>query len=196
MKNPRCSFLVLAAAIFLGFSVTAQPHLLTAERHGDHVRVSAPQLHFLSGKALARLHDGSAVDFTVTLTAAAAHDKRPAITVQDRFTVSFDLWEEKYSVVQQRQDGRSASRLTAVLTEAWILDGLPLPVQALPDRQPFIIRLECSMDPGDAGNGRINGPGLTLAGLIDVFSRKENDKPLRWEASTGLLRLSALKNSK
>jgi hypothetical protein len=57
-----------------------------------------------------------------------------------------------------------------------------------------VIDFECavaeSKDDGDAGDGT----GLTLAGLVDVFSRKGRDAPPRWRGSSGPLRLADLKD--
>jgi hypothetical protein len=196
MKGSRFRILLLALAGILGTQASAQSPSLLVERHDGYLRVSAPQLHFLTGRALDRLHDGSTVTYAITLTAVAERSKKPAFLLQERFAVSFDLWEEKYSVVQIRQDGRAASRLTAAMAEAWCLENMPIPVPAVPDRQPFVIRLECSIDASEAENGSISGSGLTLAGLIDVFSRKRNEEPLRWQATSGPLRLSDLKSDR
>ncbi len=186
----------LAIACILGAVALAQSVSLTVERHGDYLHVAAPQLHFLSGKALEKLHNGASVAYVITLAAIAEHSHTPAFQLQARFAISFDLWEEKYSVVQTGPNGRAASRLTAPMAEAWCLENMPLPVQAVPALEPFVIRLECSIDEVAAGDGSKSSSMTTLARLIDVFSRRSSEKPLRWEAATGPLRLADLKSVK
>jgi hypothetical protein len=182
MKTPRFQIILLVLAAALGFDALAQSGLLTVERRGEFLYVAAPQLHFLAGRIIEKLRDGATVDYVVTLTAAAARDKKQAAQLRERFSVSFDLWEEKYSVVQRRQNGRGTTHLTADMAEKWILDAMPLPVQAIPELQPFIVRLECFADQTQVENDEIIRPMLTLSGLIDIFSRRESEKPLRWEA--------------
>jgi hypothetical protein len=171
-------------------------HSPRVERHGEELHITAPQLRFIQGRALERLHNGSTVAFVITLTAAAEHAGKPAFVLRERFVVSFDLWEEKYSVVQSRPDGRSASRLTSATAEAWCLESMPVPVRAVPERQQFVIKFECYVDESESENGNGENSTLTLSGLIDIFGRKSSEAPLRWEASTGPLRLGDIKSAK
>ena len=94
---------------------------------------------------------------------------------------SFDLWEEKYSVVQSGAKERSASRLTAAMAEAWCLENMPIPVSGVPGDQPFIVKFECSLEQNEEKNGE-NHSSLTLARLIDIFGRKKDEPLPRWEA--------------
>jgi hypothetical protein len=171
----------------------AQSQTLTVERQGKQLRVSAPQLHFLEGAPLEQLHNGASVTFEFTLTFAAGG--AATSRVQERFIVSYDLWEEKYSVVQAGSSGRSTSHLSAAAAEAWCLDNMPLPLPALGADKTFSIKLECSIvDPEDSSGE--NSSVLTLASLIDVFSRKKQPAPLHWEATSVPVRLSDLKERK
>ena len=69
---------------------------LQVARQGNRLVVSAPQLHFIVGKPLEQLHNGASVTylFSVTLTGA------DPIRIRQRFVLSYDLWEEKFSVLQ------------------------------------------------------------------------------------------------
>jgi hypothetical protein len=192
MRTPRFRIILLVLAAALGLDALAQSNLLTVRRQGGSLKVAAPRIHFLSGRILEKLRDGATVDYVITLTAVAAFDKKQIAQLRERFSVSFDLWEEKYSVVQRRKDERSVTRLTAALAEEWILDTMSLPVGAVPQQDPFIIRLECLTDQTQIENDERTRLGVTLAGLIDIFSRGESEKPLRWEAASGPLRLSDL----
>ncbi len=83
-----------------------------------------PTLHFLTGKSLSRLHDGAAVPFDFQLIIAAGSKNNVVARSLERFTVSYDVWEEKFSVVRVRDFRRSGMRLSASSAEAWCLDNI------------------------------------------------------------------------
>ena len=196
MKFPRCRILLFAIGCILSANAPALPQSLQLERHGDHLHVTAPQLLFLFGRAAEKLRNGSTVTFLLTLIAAPEHGRKAGFLEQEKFVVSFDLWEEKYSVVQTAPGSRSASRLTAAAAEAWCLEKMPIAVSSVPEREPFMIRLECSIEENEKKESGEDHSGLTLATLIDVFSRKKQAEPFRWETSAGPFRLVNLKNVK
>jgi hypothetical protein len=193
MKCCRYRILFIAVAVILGAHVQAMSKSLTAEYHGDHLRVRAPQVRFIEGEALQKLHNGSTVAYVLSMAVAAGQNAKHTFLLEKRFLVSYDLWEEKYSVVQAGPGGRAASRLTAEMTEAWCLENMPIPVQAVPERRFFMIRLECSIEENENGNEGKSSSSLTLAGLIDIFSRKPKTESPKWEAVSELLHLDDLK---
>ncbi len=195
MKCYQYRILLIAVAGILGANALAKSRSLTAELHGDHLRVRAPQMRFIEGEALEKLHNGTTVAYVISMAVVAEQNVKPTFLLEERFLVSYDLWEEKYSVVQAGPGGRAASRLTAVMAEAWCLENMPIPLQAVPERQSFMIRLECSIEENENGNVGKSSSSLTLAGLIDIFSRKRKTEPPKWEAVSGFLRLDDLKSS-
>lgn len=193
MRPYRHSILLICLAGFLGLPLRAQSPQLTVERQGKQLRISAPQLHFLEGKASEQLHNGASVTFEITLALSAGGAS--GTRLQERFIVSYDLWEEKFSVVQAGPAGRSASHLSAAAAEAWCLDSMPLPVPSFGAEKAFTVKLACSMlDPEVTATE--NNPILTLASLIDVFSRKKRPEPPHWEAASAPLRLPEVKERK
>ena len=56
----------VALAVFAHLS--AQSTSLKVEREGDRLRVSAPQLHFLTGPPLERLHDGRSATYVFSVS--------------------------------------------------------------------------------------------------------------------------------
>ena len=108
--------------------------------------------------------------------------------------MSFDLWEERFSVVQTGSSSRSASHLTASAAQAWCLENLRFPLPSLPPGKTFVIDLECAAVENESDGDTENGAGMTLAALIDVFSRRERGALPRWRASSGPLRLADLKD--
>jgi hypothetical protein len=186
---------ILSIIGILGAMALAQSQSLMVERRGDQLQIAAPRLHFLTGKALDKLHNGSTVNYVLALTVSEESGRSPVFFVKERFVVSFDLWEEKYSIVQKGSEGRAISHLSATMAEAWFLENVPIPVRAVPEKKPFVIKFECSINEIEEESESKTDSGLTLAGLIEVFSRKKREEPLHWEASVGPLRLSELKNA-
>jgi hypothetical protein len=70
--------------------------------------VVAPHLHFISGKAVEKIRNGAMISYVLKLIITSQHARETAFVLEERFAVSFDPWEEKYSVVQRKPDGRSA----------------------------------------------------------------------------------------
>ena len=193
MTSHRCRTLLLAIGLLWCTGAASQQSRLLVERRGDYLSVSAPQLHFLTGRGMEKLQNGSTVTFVMRLSATPQHGVKAVFSLQEKLVISFDLWEEKYSIVQSRPGGRSASRLTAAMTEAWFLESVKIPIRSIPDRAPFVIRFECRIEENEAPDNGEKSSTLTLAGLIDVFGRKRHEEPIRWEASSGPFRLDDLK---
>jgi hypothetical protein len=192
MKNHRCQIALLTLCVLLCVGVLAQSTSILLERHGDNLKVAAPQLHFISGKALEKLHNGSTIPYVLTLTILPEHSKKQ--TFQSRFAVSYDLWEEDYSV-SRVSDGLNASRLKAAMAEAWCLENMAIPIRSVPERQSFMIRLECLVQ-ADEEKENSDPSGPIFADLVDIFSRKKQEAPQRWEVSAGPFRLEELKGSR
>jgi hypothetical protein len=185
----------LGAAIVLTVcgQLWAQSVRLAVERDGDRLRLSAPDLHFLAGKPLERLHDGGSVVYVVSVTVHVERGESGGARLTQRVVFSYDLWEEKFSVVQADAPHRSSSHLTAFAAEAWCLDLLKLPVRAALASKSFVVKLECTSPVDDAQPGDAPS-GATLTALIDVFSRNARAVPPRWEAVSRPLRLEDLKD--
>ncbi|MGA2261923.1 MAG: hypothetical protein ABSH28_10835 [Acidobacteriota bacterium] len=193
MRSYRYYILLMCFAGIACPLVWAQSLSLTVARQGNHLHVAAPQLHFLAGKPLEQLHNGSSVTYVFDLTVTASGAS--AFSQQERFILSYDLWEEKFSIVQSGAPGRAASHLTAEAAETWCLDNLLVPLPSFSPEKTFMAKLECSIA-DDAESSGDSSSGLTLAGLIDIFSRKKHEALPRWEAVSGPMRLGDLKNKK
>jgi hypothetical protein len=189
MKNNRCQIGMLTLCVLLCIAGLAQTASLVLERHGEYLSVAAAQLHFISGKALEKLHNGSTITYAMTLTVIPEHYKKQ--TLHSKFAVSYDLWEENYSV-SRMPDGRTASRLTAAMAEGWCLESIAIPIRSVPERQSFMIRLECIVQEEEAkDNGEPSG--MIFGDLVDIFSRKKQESPQRWDINAGPFRLEELK---
>ena len=158
---------------------------------GDDLHVAAPQLHFLSGRPLSRLRDGATVVFISQLT--IFRDDRGTVWrhAPERLTVSYDVWEEKFSVILGTTN-RRASRLSAPATEAWCLNNLAISALGLAPERPFWFRLELrTADPKDL-SAVVGEPGISIRGLIELFSRKPGADQDEWTLNAGPLRLANL----
>ena len=162
---------------------------------GDSLRISAPQLHFITGKSLERLKDGAAVVFLGQLSLSSDAGLTGWKRAINRFIVSYDLWEERFSVTRTEQGRRSVSHLSAASAESWCLDNLAIDTAGVPPDRPFWLRLELrAEDPKDL-TAVVGEPGINLTRLVEVFSRPARVQQPRWELTTGPLRLADLRRS-
>lgn len=166
---------------------------LTARLANGHLRVSAPQLRFLTGKVLERLHDGAPVVLALQLSLST--DAAGGVWLRDvaRFAISYDLWEEKYSVVRLGHPVTPASRLSAEAAQDWCIDALALPVSGLAEQKPFWVKLEARVEDPKQELGAETESAVSLARLIELFSRQTRTQQERWVAQAGPLRLAELK---
>ena len=97
---------VLAAAWFTA-ATRAQDVVVRAS--GDQLQLAAPTLRFIAGKPLDSLRNGAAVAFDIQVSVLS--DSRQVVLRRafERFVVSYDLWEERFSVTRMRS-GRAAVR--------------------------------------------------------------------------------------
>ena len=133
MKKPTLIAGAVALAAFVAgsaFAVAVAQTKLLVHLDDDFLRISAPRLSFLSGSALDRLKSGSTVAFVGQLTVAGV----PNAVVADarsvaRFALSYDIWEEKFSVTRfgdRPEARRTVSHLSAQATERWCLDSMAI----------------------------------------------------------------------
>jgi hypothetical protein len=188
-KISRRSWLLAGLAIPL-FRARAAENL-SVLFDGDTLRVAAPQLHFLSGKPLARLKDANTVVFLSKLTIfsdAYGTVFRPA---GERLTISYDIWEEKFKVVLALE-GRSAAHLSLAGAEAWCLDRLAISTLGLAPNRPFWLRFELrEEDPREAASV-VGDPGISLRGIIERLARKPGPDQEHFMLEAGPLRLAEL----
>ncbi len=164
---------------------------LTLTFDGDNLRVAAPQLHFLTGRPLNRLHDGATVIFVSQLTIFRDDHGTVWRHSPERLTISYDVWEEKFSVILGTAN-RHAYHLSAAAAETWCLDNLAISALGLAPEKPFWFRLELrTADPRDL-SGVVGEPGISIRGLIELFSRKPGADEDHWTLDAGPFRLNQL----
>lgn len=183
-----------------------RPHLV-----GDTLHVTSPNLRLLVGRPLESLKNGATVTFDFGLVALNETRLVQARTAE-RFVFSYDLWAERFSVVQltakdvrqSRASGANVSganvsgaivsvaNLPADAAEQWCLERLVLPSTALDRARPLRLRLEIRADEPRRGNGKADPP-VSLATLIDLFSSPARREQRLWVLETSPFRLDTLK---
>jgi hypothetical protein len=165
---------------------------LTVDTGGDTLKIRADAFSFLKGDPLARLRDGQSVRLELTVTVLPAPGQPEVAAVRRIFTLSYDLWEERFAVTTVEKRPQSITHLAQPAAEAWCIDQLRIPVKALGTRgsdQPFWVRLEYRIL--DADRGAKPGPsGFTLQTLIDLLSRARKADAAPQAIEAGPFRLS------
>ena len=188
--NRRC-WLLAGMVLFLSNAPAAQRLFVAWD--GDDLHVSAPELHFLTGKPLDRLKDGNSVVFVTQLTLTTDNFANILRRAPERFVFSYDLWEEKFSVTKLGPEQRTVAHLSAAAAEAWCLENVAISTSSLPPDRPFWVRFELrAAEPKDEA-AVIGEPGINLTRLIEMFSRRPRDEQPQWTAEAGPMRLGGLK---
>jgi len=157
------------------------------------IRVSTSGSLILDGPSLERLHNGSPVVFAVQ--AAVLNTSRGAVLARSagRFAVSFDIWEERFAVTRLGNPRKSASHLAVAEAEAWCLENLVLSHAGISPDTAFWVRLDVQTEEADERPAPGEEAGITLARLVDLFSRPRREGEARRQAEAGPLRLRDLR---
>lgn len=166
--------LICATMLFIACSGSLIAQNLKVRLEADRLRVSGPQVRLLTGRPLDRLRNGGSVIYVLELTVRTEKAGRVLTKVKERFTLSYDLWEEKFSVTRQATPTRSASNLSAAAAQAWCLDSLSIPASQLPGDRTFWVELEYQTEGPPAASK--SDSNLTLSSLIDIFSRRSPEE--------------------
>ena len=176
--------LILAATLR---STPAMAQSLSVRVEGDRIRIGVGRPRLLAGDPLQRLRDGASIRYTLRLSAIDDRAGSFLATAEFRFVVSYDIFEETFQV-SRLQPSRVLSHLTLMAAETTLMEAMELPIQALAPEDYFTIRWEYHADdmsvPAESG--------VTLGGLVEIFSRKTSKAPLSGLVVTGPLRLRDL----
>jgi hypothetical protein len=186
----------LVASLGAPFALGLSAQALGVRLDGDDLRVSAPQFRFLTGKPLEKLKDGASVVFLAQLSISNEVNAPAVKRAVDRFVVSYDLWEEKFSVTRTGVERGSASHLSSAAAEAWCLDHLAVGIGGVAPDKPFWVRLELRAEDARDQAGVVGDAGINLTRLIEIFSNPARAQQSRWEAITGPVRLMDLKRER
>lgn len=162
--------------------------------NGAEVRVSAPSFRFLSGGVLDRLRNGTAVAFDFQLS--LRHGPVVLRRAPERFVFSYDLWEERFSVTRLSRNALEKKNISQVdkgKAESWCLSNLSAPTDGVDPSRPLTVHLEVRAEaPRD--RSPIDGDsGISLTGLIELFSRPPLPSQTRWTLQQGPVRLNDIR---
>ena len=183
---------VLALAFIVTAALRLSAQTLTVKTVADALHVQARGFSFIDGPVLNRLKEGRSVRIDFEMTVLAKPEGPVVRQASQSFTLSFDLWEERFAVSRGGSPPRSISHLRARDAETWCLDNLTMPVTSLGQygREPFWIRLAYRIqEPAPAGD-EAPGERFTLRGLIDRLSRRREEDDLARSIDAGPFRLS------
>jgi hypothetical protein len=109
-----------------------------------------------------------------------------------RFTLSYDLWEERFAVSRNGVNSKAISHLTVREAEDSCLESLWLSTGTL-SQAPFWIRLECRVEEPDSGADEEGDSLFTLGGLIDTLSRRSSREQPNGSLEVGPFRMADLR---
>jgi hypothetical protein len=188
-RRGLCCVLIALGCAGLPRALAAQS--LTVRAAGDMLQVRGSGLRLIEGVVADHLKDGRSVrvDFEMSILDKA----QGAAATQNRqsFTLSFDLWEQRYAVTRLGAAPRSISHLRARDAEAWCLENLSIPLTALgrfARDLPFWVRVEyrAQDQPSPAPEP---GPLFALSTLIDALSRRSAEAALGRSFESGPFRI-------
>lgn len=166
----------------------------------EEIHVVAPKLHFISGNSLSRLKDAAAVPFDFQLVVWSGSRSVPLGRAFERFVISYDVWEEKYSVTKLRgsaaaRENKVVTNLSANAAEAWCIDNIAVPAAGIANDQPLYVRLEVRSTEPKPATGLVGESGISLPRLIDLFSHPARPEQQRWAVEAGPLKIEDLKRA-
>jgi hypothetical protein len=193
-KLARRWWLLMGLGVPLILGVSAQSLLVRLD--GDDLRVASPQLRFLSGKSLEKLKDGASLVFLAQLSLSTEVNEPAIRRAVDRFVVSYDVWEEKFSVTSTGMERATVSHLSSSAAEAWCLGHLAVGIDGVAADRPLWVKLELRAEDARDQAAVVGESGINLTRLIEVFSNPARAQQLRWEAVAGPVRLLDLKRER
>jgi len=185
MRTIKSWWLILA--FLSGFALAMFAEELVLTWRDDRLLFSAPHVHFISGKPLDLLHNAAPVPFDFQLTLSSGTRTHEFRKIQDRFVISYDLWQEQFRVVKTLSPQRRADHLTSAAAEAWcwqqISDQMSDGLHVLGGTEPFWARVDIRAEDGKDGPlfGRsLTEAGISLTSLIELFSRPPQSQQSHW----------------
>jgi hypothetical protein len=199
MRTIKPWWVIAAFLSGLAFAMWAEELVLSTQE--GRLEFSAPRVHFLVGKPLERLRNASEVPFDFKITVWSGTRTHTLREAHERFVVSYDLWEQKFSVTKLVTPRRTARNLTDTAAEAWCLREMSMDVTGVGVNEPLWARLEIrAQDPKETtlpfGRGNITDSGISLTSLIEVFSRPAATTQPHWTVETGPVTLDQLRRGR
>jgi hypothetical protein len=187
------------ALAFMGGIATAMfAEELILRAQGTRLDFSAPRFHYLVGRPLARLKNAEPVAFVFQARLAAGNRTNVVKQNTARFVISYDLWEERYAVTKTTPSRKTASHLTAADAEAWCVQEMSITdLNGVAANQPLWATLDIrAQEENDAplfSRNDISDAGISLNGLIELFSKPSKATQSHWILEAGPVTLEQLR---
>jgi len=177
-------------------AMTVSSDDLFVRRSLNDLHVVAPRLHFLTPKTLQHLHDGAIAPFDFQLTISAGSKNNVIARAVERFVVSYDLWQEKFSVVRMRDYRKWGMNASSSAAEAWCVDNVVIQMSQLASQlagQQLWARLEIRSVDQKNQPAPVSDSGISIISLVELFSRPPRPQQDRWTLETTAFHLDDLK---
>lgn len=175
----------LFAAFVSGMGLAMLAEDLILEQRNNRLEFSVPRTDFFAGQPSARLRNALEVPFLIKTTLWSGNKTHVFSSAVDQFVVSFDIFEETYSVVKVQAPRKSKSHLTAKAAQAWCINEMSLDTTGLSGTEPLWARLEIvAQDPPRDGSllgDSVSEHGISLGALVEFFGRSPGSKPIMLE---------------
>jgi hypothetical protein len=187
------------ALAFLGGVATAMfAEELILRAQGNRLDFSVPRVHYLTGRPLARLRNAEPVAFDFQVNLAAMNKTNVVKQNTARFVISYDLWEERFAVTKTAPSRKAAKHLTATEAEVWCVQEMSvLDLSGVAANQPLWasldIRAEEETESRLFSRRDISDAGISLNGLIEIFSKPSRATQAHWTLEAGPVTLEQLR---
>lgn len=181
IRISRRSWLLAGLAIPL---FRARAESLEASFDGDNLRFVAPNLHFLTGKALERLRCADTVLFLSEVTVLRDDHASVFRQVPQRFYVSYDVWEERFKVTIPGATPESRLGLTAAQAEAWCMENAVVSALGMAPDQYYWLRFDLRTADSKDFSQVVGDAGISIRALIEIFSRNPGPRESHWTLET------------
>jgi hypothetical protein len=175
----------LFVAFVSGLALAIITEDLILEHRNNRLEFSAPRTDFFAGQPSARLRNALEVPFLIKTTLWSGNKTHVFSSAVDQFVVSFDIFEETYSVVKVQAPRKSKAHLTAKEAQKWCINEMSLDTTGLSGTEPLWARLEIlPQDPPRDGSllgDSVSGSGISLGALVEFFGRSPGSKPIMLE---------------
>jgi len=157
---------------------------------GDNLHISSLGIHFLQGKSLNRLKEGSTVEYVATVELFRDQFVSQIQRLEDHFFVSYDVWGagDVFAVSTTGPPASRATNLSLSATETWCLERLLVGTTRIRRDQQFWLQLDLRAQPPKLSPILAPGGGIHLD-VIEVLTPGQEE---RQTFRTGALRLEDL----
>jgi hypothetical protein len=179
--------------VTLGVAAVAAASVIAPVENDGQVLARLEGFRFIQGKQLERLKSGQSVayDFSLQLF----DGPRSVGRTLERFVVSYDLWEENFSVTQlspntPKLPKAGASHLKLEALGDWCLERVRVPVGATERQKDLTLQFEVRSVRARMPNPLRAEGSVDLTTMVEIFSRPVNAQEYRFFSQSRSFRLN------